>query len=254
MKKSTKIIFSIFLILLITLIYILYKNHLEVVENNEIIKNVTQVESLNKKNVQEIERKLKDLKIKNNINSGSTTSHRQTFEDALFMGDSQTEPLALYEILSPSNVLAKVGQNLSTANKPENLDKLPNLNPKRIFLLYGLNDLTRVGFTDKYISDYDALIMKVKAKVPEAKIFIISILPVEDRIVSKVKEYAPSNIAKYNLAIEKYCKDKGYKYVDATSILKNDKSFYEPDGEHFKKSFYPVYLDLIRQETENIKE
>ena len=242
MKINKKLIAVIIAILLLV-IALLYNNHLKVIKLNEYKKNIVEIEKLGNKNIAEVEEKIKQGRLKNNIKP-VTVSNRIAFDDAVFIGDSLTEPLANYEFLSQSNVLAKVGMNLKTAESL--INNIENLNPSNVFLLFGLNDIIATNTTEEFIQNYDLFINKVRSKVPNAKIYIISVLPVKDFVEQKSPKLNSGNILLYNNALMKFAEDKKYKFIDLRKIAIENPALYEPDGEHFKKPFYNIFLDEIK--------
>lgn len=242
MKSRTKLYIVLGIVVAIA-IFLIYKNHMEVQKQNQFKTNISELEKESKKNISDIEEELKVVKQKNGIKP-VTISNRIAFDDAVFIGDSLTEPLSYYEILSQSNVLSKVGLNLKTAH--EVLGNLENLNPKKAFLLFGLNDVENKDSTETFIKNYDELIMTIRSKVPNIKIYIISILPVKDYVSTKKPALSNNNLAMYNAKLMDFAKEKGYTFIDATKLAIENQNLYEPDGQHFKRDFYPLYLDLIK--------
>lgn len=68
------------------------------------------------------------------------------------MGDLQSEGLVIYNILSKTSVISKLGSNILDGKG--NISKLKNLNPENIFILYGMNDvLIYKNDIDRFIKD-----------------------------------------------------------------------------------------------------
>ena len=60
------------------------------------------------------------------------------------------------------------------------MDQLVKVNPQVVFLTFGANDILATKGDEKaYIEQYKALIEKIQKKLPETKIFINSIFPVQ---------------------------------------------------------------------------
>lgn len=243
MKIYRKLILLVCAVLSAAAFY-LYRDHVRVTKLNEFKNNIAEIEQTSKKNIAEVEDKIKESRKKNGIKP-VTISNKIAFEDSVFIGDSITEPLANYEFLSQSNVLAKVGVNLRNADSL--ISNLENLNPGRVFLLFGLNDIINTENTDEFIKNYDGFINKIRSKVPTAKIYIISILPVKSFVSSKNSKLTDTNILLYNNALIEFAKSKKYTFIDVRKVAQDNQNLYEPDGEHFKKPFYALYLEEIKQ-------
>ena len=61
------------------------------------------------------------------------------YEDTVFMGDSIVEALSEFEIVDSYNVISHKGDTVIKAQ--ESIEKLQNITPKNIVLLYGMNDV-----------------------------------------------------------------------------------------------------------------
>ncbi len=191
------------------------------------------VSSIEKK-IQEIERTEEDEKGEQN--------YKAIFENAVIMGDSITEGFEEYDILNASSVVAKIG--VSVLDLDDQIETVEKLNPQIIFLSYGMNDiLTTNGNTNLFVERYEKLLEELKKKVPNARVFINSIFPVQDKVVEEKPEYKA--LSKYNARLEKLCDKYQLTFIDNTSLVsEND---YEPDGIHLKASFYPYWLDHMAE-------
>lgn len=66
-------------------------------------------------------------------------NYSKYYENTIFMGDSITEALSEFGILDSYNVIANKGDTV--VNALQNTDKLQDINPKNLVLLYGMNDV-----------------------------------------------------------------------------------------------------------------
>ena len=77
----------------------------------------------------------------------------------------------------------------------------------------------------------------IRKKLPETKIFINSIFPVQKWRVEEEPLF--EHIAEYNEALRAMCDKLQIAYVDNTELVTD--RYYEADGMHFKSDFYPVW-------------
>lgn len=155
------------------------------------------------------------------------------FADAVVMGDSQAAALDAYAVLPSRNVAATIGRSIITAE--EDIAKAIALNPRQIFITYGMNDcLIYSGNTERFIGAYSGLIDRLQASVPEAQIYICSIIIPSDAAIQKKPALAA--VGDYNAALQQLAAQRGMVYIDAGVLLHPD--LYAPDGLHMKKSFY----------------
>ena len=171
----------------------------------------------------------------------STEQLRTYFQNDVFMGDSLVEGFSAYQYLDTSSVVAKVGSNVASAG--EQIQSVINLAPKRLYLLYGLNDLQIYQDEIDFIRAYDDLISTLKEKLPSTTIYITSIFPVQDWVSQEQPNLSGERIKSFNHALQQMCEEEGYRYIDVGSSL--DNSYYEQDGMHVKASFYPIWMETV---------
>lgn len=222
------------------------KNHeLDKAKEEKVAKGISVLQSLEKKDVAEIENKIKDMNSKNSVNESTIDSSnlKEIFKDTVFMGDSLTEPLSFYNILDEDSVIGIKGRDVIKAKK-EDLGTLNSLNPKKIVMMYGMNDLLLFSNSKDFIKNYENLINEIKKEVPNAEIYVNSIFPVSSKAIAKQKEF--SKVNDFNNALKEMCNTTGVKFIDTTSMVKEN--MYEPDGIHLKAEFYTPWLQVIRKE------
>lgn len=221
-------------------------------ENEECEKNIKILKELEEENIVEVEKFIDEL-IASRENSSTDEDNetdneaeeinfKQYYSNSVFMGDSLVEPLSLYGFLDTSSVVAKVGQNVFTALK--SINTVANLNPKYIYLLYGLNDMSIYSNSKDFADNYKNLIVGLKDKLPNASIAIMSILPVEDKVSSKDNNFSKERQDKFNNELKNMCKELAINFVDITDLV--TKELFEPDGIHMVAKFYPLWLEKIK--------
>lgn len=214
-------------------------------KEEKIAKGVTVLQSLEKKDVAEIENKIKNMNSENDVkeSTADNSSLKEVFKDTVFMGDSLTEPLSFYNILNEDSVIGIKGRDVIKAKK-EDLGTLKSLNPKKIVMMYGMNDLLLFSNSKDFIKNYESLINEIKRELPSAEIYVNSVFPVSSNAIAKKKEF--SKVNDFNNALREMCNTKGIKFIDTTSMVKEN--MYEPDGIHLKSEFYTPWLQVIKKE------
>ncbi len=101
--------------------------------------------------------------------------------EIIFLGNSITDYCDWSELFNNSNIKNR-GISGDVINGIINrLDQVLKSNPKKIFLMIGINDLSK-GKTVKQISkEYEKLIDLIVKKSPETNLYIQSILPTDNR-------------------------------------------------------------------------
>lgn len=166
----------------------------------------------------------------------------QWLEEALIIGDSRTQGVGIYK--SPEMKIAWYAQqslNISTAfttkfiniDDPDNLCTILEACAKKpvyrqVYLWFGLNDVG--GSETSFVKNYQKLIDGVKQAMPDAEIYVISVLSVTQAFADSSKfGVTNSNIKKFNDAIYRMCEDYGYRFVYI------NEAFNAPDGTLMKE-------------------
>ena len=171
-----------------------------------------------------------------------TRSAKEKFASSVVMGDSITEGLVEYDVLSASSVVSKIGVHLDELD--DQVAQVKELNPQVIFLTFGMNDVIEDGEdTVQFRSDYEALVKQIQEEVPDAHIFVNSIFPVLDSAVEN--ESALGRISEYNTVLSEMCTKLQIGFMDNTELVSDQ--YYEEDGIHFKAEFYPLWADRMAE-------
>jgi lysophospholipase L1-like esterase len=170
----------------------------------------------------------------------------------VFLGNSITEAGKWNEILPGKPVQ---NRGISGDNTFGVLARLPQIvaaKPAKIFLLIGVNDLKREVPVDVIISNYQQMVKMVKTGSPKTKLYLQSVLPVNDTIlIEPFRKVTNTNVAKLNAALEKLAKDNGYDYVNLHESFADDKGQLKrkdtPDGLHLKIGAYTIWVNYLRR-------
>lgn len=189
----------------------------------------------------------------NNINSSLDNSdqvkkveidNKEFFKNAVFMGDSITESLDFYEFVDESCVIAAKGHTVIDAQA--DVDKAASLLPENIFILFGMNDLEMGIDGEQFANNYADFIHMLKEKLPEANIYIHSILPINEEVQKEDPLLANTRVEEFNNALINLAQKEEVNYFNIAPLLKENKDLYEPDGKHTKYQFYELWLDYIK--------
>lgn len=169
-------------------------------------------------------------------------NYKAIFANSVIMGDSISEAFTEYDILNASSVIAKIGVELDQLE--DQIGKVEKLNPQVIFLSYGMNDIIATnGDTDEFVKQYDSLIKDLQNKLPNTKLFVNSIFPVQEQEIEQEPAY--EKLDDYNEALRELCDKRQIAFIDNTDLVSDH--YYEEDGVHFKASFYPYWLNHMAE-------
>lgn len=174
-------------------------------------------------------------------------NYSEIFKDDLFVGDSITDSLSFYEILEERNVIAKLGFTVVQGEKE--INKIKKANPSNIYLLFGMNDVLMGIDGQKFAKNYAEFVHKIQDELPDANIYVQSVIPVSPNVKQKKPLLNNVNIDKFNEALMQMCKDENINYIDLRPILENESELYEPDGIHLKYKFYKLWLNYLIDNT-----
>ena len=183
------------------------------------------------------------------------------FDDAVFIGDSLTEGIKLYGVMSNAVVLSHTGLGLDNiytkevveqedGTKISVMDALElETDVAKIYILMGPNS---IGYNkDTFVSKYGAIIDSIKIAQPNSIVYIQSMLPVTTNNKYKLDNKV---IDEYNLALVELAEEKDVYYLDVNSHLKGSDGALPTeaspaDGMHFNATYYQKWFDYLKTHT-----
>lgn len=221
-------------------------------ENSMKEDNIKEEKSSNKEKIEQVKDN-SDIELNNEDKvvpieiDDKNKSYSEIFKDNLFVGDSITDSLSFYEILEERNVIAKLGFTVVQGEKE--INKIKKANPSNIYLLFGMNDVLMGIDGQKFAENYAEFVHKIQDELPDANIYVQSVIPVSPNVKQKKPLLNNANIDKFNETLMQMCKDENINYIDLVPLLENDSELYEPDGIHLKYKFYKLWLNYLIDNT-----
>lgn len=119
------------------------------------------------------------------------------------------------------------------------------VNPDKIFIMAGTNDLVNIGL-EEYRERYLKLISSIKDSIPNATIYIQSVLPTN----SVMGDYAPNTkVQKANLIAQEISDSYGCVFIDLYSLYVNSENEmpaeYTRDGVHLYPQHYDKWANAL---------
>ncbi|MEG0918872.1 MAG: GDSL-type esterase/lipase family protein [Anaerovoracaceae bacterium] len=245
-KKNNYLVIIIILCVILAIgfgikIFVIDKN-----SEDEISKNITKLTEDEALDISTIEKEISESDVHVSKDGKLTKSdYEKIFAGTVIVGDSITEELVTYNYLDNDVVVAKIGISLGSSD--DTIKKAMGMNPRNIILSFGMNDMeAHKGKVEPFIKDYKKVTNKIKKELPNTKIYITSVFPIEEKAAQKTPGLDKYN--DYNKALVKFCDENNYHFIDNDGL--NPKNYFEPDGIHFKYGFYPL---LLRNYMEAIK-
>lgn len=181
------------------------------------------------------------------------------FQDAVILGDSRAVGFFYYGFVDESRDLTGSGETI--LDIPKKLDTLQTMNPRYVYLTYGLNDIKigHWGSLQAHISEYLDRVQEIRERLPEAVIVISSVLPYHDpnartdangetttssgssstSSLTAADRKRLAQIPEWNRLMADAAREHGVIFVDNSAICQEYENLWEKDGIHVFKSFYP---------------
>lgn len=183
------------------------------------------------------------------------------FADAAFVGDSRTEGLILYTGLE-TEVFAEKGLNVRTAlssalftldggGKGTAIDALRQKKPAKVYIMLGVNELGW-GSSSIFQQEYGALVDAVRDAVPDAVIYVQSILPVTKAHSDAHSYQNKARVDEFNGLIREMCTQKGVNYLKVEDAVMTSDGYLNPelaaeDGVHLNAAGCRAWLQYLRE-------
>jgi len=173
-------------------------------------------------------------------------------EDIIFLGNSITNGCEWSELFENPHVKNRGISGDRAKGVYDRLDAVIKGKPAKIFLMIGINDLSKSTKCDTTIYWIEQIIDKVKQETPRTELFLQNILPINETLkkVNFRKEFVESNIIveaneKLKEAAEKY----QITYIDLYSRFKDSDNRldiqYSNDGLHLTANGYVWWKEII---------
>jgi lysophospholipase L1-like esterase len=132
------------------------------------------------------------------------------------------------------------------------MDELNHRQYDQIFLMFGQNELGW-EYTDIFIDRYAAVIDAVMERQPGARIYVLSIPPVSEKVSLKnANGINQQRIEEYNARLAELARLKNADYVNVSPMLADESGFLpedaSTDGIHLNKTYSKIWLQAIKDQ------
>ena len=185
------------------------------------------------------------------------------FDNAVFIGDSITEGIKTYGMMTNATVIAATGINLSTITtsavvKTESgrvtvLDALKQYpDTGKIYILLGANGIAWME-KDSFVQLYGDFVKELTAQCPDALIYIQSIFPINEEKFSAHydSEITNEKIREYNSALLDMSKELGVYYLNVSETIADQNGALSDDattdGMHIGTDYYEKWFNYLKK-------
>lgn len=166
--------------------------------------------------------------------------------DFVFYGDSRVLHYCSYGFLDSSRVFADNGETFANTSKYN--DRLKELNPKRVLMAYGVNDICyKVGDDEEggYPQVVRNALEEIHEIVPKATIYVCGMIPISPYGLQRLKMV--ENSGEFNSVLKEIVDEYDFvEYIDDETLSVGGLAdIYADDGYHFKSDFYPTWTQYL---------
>ncbi len=174
-----------------------------------------------------------------------------TSDEIILLGNSITDGGNWFELLRDPRVKNRGISADVTRGILNRLDEVLESQPLKIFLLIGINDLSKEASQENILQNMTSFVATVQSKSPKTQIYIQSVLPVNPAFNKYPKHVNKSaEILELNQRIKALCNQSQVFYLDLYSSFVNSDGFlipeYTNDGLHLSGAGYLVWADILK--------
>lgn len=171
----------------------------------------------------------------------------------IFLGNSITEGGDWKKLLQDSLVLNRGISGDNTFGLLARLDEITRHQPSRVFLLIGVNDLSKNIPPAVVIQNIFSVVGIIRAASPKTQVFVQSLLPVNPGHAKFPKRFnKQADIETINAQLKKYQEALHYTYIDLfTRFLDASMKLdirYTYDGLHLNAAGYTHWVGILKKE------
>jgi len=166
----------------------------------------------------------------------------------VFIGDSLTDGVEWSELFANSNIINRGINKVTTQGILEMVNSVADDSPSKIFFMAGTNDLDQSVEKETTKNNYKSIIEEIQKKSPDTKIYVQSILPINNELNgSKVSSETIVDLNNYleNLSSEY----DNCEFIDLYSHFQVDGQMntdYTNDGTHLNGQGYLLWKEQIQ--------
>ena len=185
-------------------------------------------------------------------------------DETLFLGDSNTARMyRMFDYCTYDNAIGSVGmsaRSLATyacvqlqgySNYVTMAKAVALMQPRRVILTFGTNDLSPSYSAEKFVENYQAGIETIVEAYPSVDIIVNSIPPLGK--VHSNQNLTQTQVDEYNKALVEMCKENDWKFLNSAEVLKDSSTGYaksgyveSSDGIHLTKAAMEELFDYVR--------
>ncbi|MBS1508732.1 MAG: sialate O-acetylesterase [Bacteroidetes bacterium] len=172
----------------------------------------------------------------------------------IMVGNSITEGGDWKKLFQDSTVINRGISGDVTFGVLNRLQEIIDRKPRKIFLLIGINDLSRNTPDEVIQENIFNIVTKLKSRLPKTTVYLQSILPTNESFKNLNKNFVGKgeHITTINAQLKKYATKLKYNYIDLHSRFVDSEgrmeAKYSGDGLHLNAAGYAHWIEILKEE------
>ena len=172
--------------------------------------------------------------------------------EVIFLGNSITDTAEWSELFGDQHVKNRGISGDITFGVLARLGEVTASQPTKVFLLIGINDLSRNIPEDLIFRNYQRIVQRIRAESPRTKVYLQSLLPTNNSFPNFPKHQGhESQLKSLNDKLQALASQTGQTFVDLRPSLADDAgrldARYTNDGLHLNGAGYLRWVAFLRQ-------
>ncbi len=172
-------------------------------------------------------------------------------DDIIFLGNSITDGGEFAELFGMPNIKNRGISSDVMSGVTKRLDQVMRGKPAKLFLLIGINDVAHKLTVSQLSSRYSALVKRIRVLSPDTKVYLQSIMPVNNDFKRYKTLYGKEQIIRdFNREISHIASEEGCTYIDLTEELADPdtgklRKEFTNDGLHLTGAGYKAWIKVL---------
>lgn len=177
--------------------------------------------------------------------------------NSAFLGNSLLGSVLRSNLAPECDLFVGTGMNVKTALQKSTdtgtvpmIDELNGRAYDRVFTMFGVNELNwpyPEVMLERYVTLFDA----IRQRQPNAKLYMISILPLTKGYKSSTGKDM-DDVNALNAQLAALCEEQGVTFIDVTDALVDENGYLpseaSSDGHHLHSSYAKIFIDEVRRQ------
>lgn len=170
----------------------------------------------------------------------------------VFLGNSITERGQWHELLPGEIIMNRGIGGDNTFGVLARLNDVIQYQPKKVFLLIGINDIGRGLPLEVIANNYRQIMERIKKGSPKTILYVQSVLPMNERILkADYLKNKKDSVLQLNVAIQNLAREMGVEYINLHPVFADEqgelKDDYTIDGIHLKPAAYVQWVAFLKR-------